>query len=232
VLGSILLVAVSAGLRLAGLEGTLVSVVQFIPTVVLILVLPLLVDIALTAVVPGASDNASGVAAVLALTEELGDALEHFDVWVLLTGAQEGGALGMTQWLRREGKSLEPERTVVVNVDEVGAGDVRFAAREGLLFGRRGHPQLLQLCRDIAADDDAGAFHAGPVTVRTRTDALPARARGLPSITITSRPAPEHHRASDTAENVDEGSVVRALGFTRELVERLDSEIGPQLQDG
>jgi Peptidase family M28 len=232
VLGSIVLVAVSAGLRVAGLEGTAVSVVQFIPTVALILALPLLVDIALTAVVPGASDNASGVAAVLALAGDLGEGLEHFDVWVLLTGAQEGGALGMAQWMRRERKSLAPERTVVVNVDEVGAGDVRFAAREGLLFGRRAHPQLLQLCRDIAADDRVGAFNAAPVTVRARTDALPPRSRGVPSITITTRPSPEHHRESDTPENVDEGSVDRTVGFTRELAERLDSEIGPELAAG
>lgn len=229
-LGAMLLVAIGCGLRLAGVQGPAVSALQFVPTVGLILALPLLVDIALNTPTPGANDNASGVATALALAEEIGDGLEHFDVWVLLTGAHEGGALGMAAWLRRHRKSLDHQRTVMINLDEVGAGEVRYAAREGALIGRGAHPQLLQLCRDIGQDDaDLGAFDPTPVTLPSRTDAAVARSRGLPAITITCRPAPEHHLHTDVADRIDEGALDRVRGFTRELIERLDAEVGPDL---
>ena len=47
------------------------SAIQFVPTVVLVLLAALLVDAALARVVPGASDNASGVAAVLEVAGRL-----------------------------------------------------------------------------------------------------------------------------------------------------------------
>lgn len=231
-LGAMSLVAAGCGLRLAGIEGAAVSALQFVPTVGLILALPLLLDVALTAPTPGANDNASGVATALALAEEVGGGLEHFEVWVLLTGAHEGGALGMGAWMRRHRKSLNAERAVVINLDEVGAGEVRYAAREGSLIGRAAHPQLLRLCRDIADDDaDLGAFDPGPVTLRSRTDAAVARSRGIPAITIACRPAPEHHRPTDVPERIDEDALDRVRGFTRELIERLDAEVGPGLPD-
>jgi hypothetical protein len=229
-LAAMLLVAIGCGLRLAGVEGPAVSALQFVPTVGLLLALPLLVDIALTAPTPGANDNASGVATALALAEEVGDGLEHFDLWVLLTGAHEGGGLGMAAWMRRHRKSLDAERAVVLNLDEVGVGEVRYAAREGALAGRAAHPQLLQLCRDIAADDASiGAFDPAPVTLPSRTDAAVARSRGIPAITITCRPAPDHHLQTDVPERIDEGALDRVRGFTRELIERLDAEVGPDL---
>src|SRR4051794_27119406 len=49
-------------LRAAGVDGLGVSIAQFVATVVLIVSAPALMDIALSDVGPGASDNASGVA--------------------------------------------------------------------------------------------------------------------------------------------------------------------------
>ena len=80
-----------------GEESTLFTAAQFLPTVVLIAAVILFVDIALSEVVPGASDNASGVAATLELarTSVRAIRLEHLDVWVVLPGAKEGLMLGM-----------------------------------------------------------------------------------------------------------------------------------------
>jgi peptidase M28-like protein len=132
---SMLVILACCALRLLGIEATPVTVVQFVATVSLVIAVPLLVDIALSEPVPGANDDASGVAAVLELAERFGaDALRHFDLWVLLTGAQEPFALGMRGWLRRHGRELDRSSTVFVNLDEVGTGPVRFTRREGLLL--------------------------------------------------------------------------------------------------
>ena len=223
--------------RLPGIESTALTAVQFVPTVFLIACLPLLVDIALSGVVPGANDNASGVATVLRLADRYGGALESFDVWVLLTGAQEPFSLGMRAFVRRQRKQLDRERTVFVNVDEVGSGTIRYTRREGLVITARSHVQLLELCEEIADDDEegAGAFDARALASRTASDGYAARSAGFPAITVTCRNsldyAPHHHQGTDTPENVEDAALERAFGFCSELVERLDATIGPDLPE-
>ena len=229
---SLVVIFACAVLRIVGLEGTLLTAVQFVPTAVLIVHLPLLVDIALSEPVPGANDNASGVAAVLELADLHGGKLEHFDLWVVLTGAQESGALGMREFLRRHRGELDRGRTVFVNLDELGAGTVRFSRREGLLLTTRSHPQLVALCKELAEDDsEAGAR---PISIRSPTDAAAARAAGYPAITLTSRNAldyvPGHHTDDDTPGRLEDGALERSLRFAHELVERIDQALGPELR--
>ena len=224
---STVLVAACAALRIPGLEGSVLTALQFIPTVVLIAHVPLFVDIALSEPVPGANDNASGVATALRLAEHHGGRLEHFDLWVVLTGSQEALSLGMRQFLRAHRGELSRASTVVLNLEELGNGDVRFTRREGLLFTSRSHPQLRKLCHELAEDDpDAGAR---PLVLRAASDGAAAQARGYPAITVCGRPAPDHHLQSDTVENLEDDSLERSYAFCSELIERLDQEIGPDL---
>src|SRR5262249_60820701 len=53
------------GARMAGFDATWLNALQAVPTIILIVAGFLLIDIALSEIVPGAYDNASGVAAVL-----------------------------------------------------------------------------------------------------------------------------------------------------------------------
>jgi hypothetical protein len=230
---AILLLLVTSVARLAGLDNTALSAVQFVPTVILIVSVPFLVDIALSAPGPGANDNASGVATVLRLAERYGNALDHFDVDVLFTGAQEAGALGMRVWLKRHRNELDPLRTIVLNVDEVGAGTIRYAAKEGPLLALRQHPRLTRLCDQIR-DEDQGEdrYEAQRITARRASDAYAARVRGLPAITISCAPAPHHHRHSDTPGEIDRAALERAFGFCSELIELIDEEVGPDVATG
>jgi hypothetical protein len=232
---SMFLVLLIGVLRMAGVAGVILTVVQFIPTVVLIISVPLLVEVAVSEPVSGANDNASGVATALRLADRFGGSLEHFDVWTLFTGAQEPLALGMIGFLKHHRNELSKDRTVFLNIDEVGAGTVRYTRREGLLAGVRSHDQLVELCEEIAEDDeDTGAFGAKAITERTNSDAYAARFRGYSAITITCRGAmgytPEHHAPTDTPDRIDEKALERAQGFCCELIERIDSNVGPDLQ--
>jgi hypothetical protein len=66
---SLVFVLVCCLVRLAGVDETWLTVVQFVPTVVLILAFPLLLDMAMSPFQQGENDNASGVALALRLAE-------------------------------------------------------------------------------------------------------------------------------------------------------------------
>jgi len=218
-LGAIAALLVCVWLRALGLEGNVLTAVQFVPTVLLILLVPALADLELSNAADGEADNAAGVATVLALAEDLVGTLRSFDVWVLLTGSQKPFAAGMGAWLRQHRSELDRERAAVINVDGVGSGPVRFARREGALRGRRAHPQLLRICEEIAEDDgDGGSYDARPASFLERTDASAARSKKLPAITL-----------SCSGEEVTAEGLERMRAFCRDLIERLDAEVAPTL---
>jgi hypothetical protein len=231
-LWSMLLLLACCAVRVSGVEGLALNVVQFVPTVILLLSIPAFVDVALPGAAPGANDNASGAATVLRLAERYGGELERFDLWVLLTGSEEAFALGMRAFLKRHRKELARGRTVILNVDEVGAGTVRYTRREGLVLAARSHVQLVALCDQIAEDDE-GYFGARGLVSRTVSDGAAARAAGFSAITVGCRNAldyvPHHHQSTDTPDRVEDEALERAFGFCSELVERLDAQIGPAL---
>ena len=162
--------------RLADLDGVALTAAQFALTVALLATLLLLLDIWLSPTVPGAGDNASGVALALALAERLGEALEHFGVNVVLTGAQESGADGMRAFLRRHRGDLPRDRTVILNLDEVGAGTVRYTTPRGAAAGPALPRTVDHLCEEIAADGrrPGRSTTARPATASPRaTPAMP-----------------------------------------------------------
>jgi hypothetical protein len=205
-------------LRVAGIDSQVVTVIQFVPTVVLILLTPLLVDLELSPPSRGEADDAGGVATVLRLAEDAGGDLEHFDLWVLLTGASKPFGLGMRRWLRRHREELDDERTVFVSIPTVGDGPLRYARREGPLYPLRARSQLVRLCRDIA--EDAGADAPLPAVRRDPGDGAAALARGFPALSVWSE-----------GRETDGAALDRAYAFTRELLRRLDAEVGPQLAE-
>jgi hypothetical protein len=234
---SIVALLACSALRLAGIHPLPVTVVQFAATVVLILSVPFLADIALSGIVPGANDNASGVATVLRLAERYGGGeLDHFDLWVLFTGAGEGMELGMRAWLRGQRRELDPKRTAFVCVDEVGYGTIRYARREGYAIAFPQHRALVELCDRIAEEDadDDHRYQARGYVSRSATDAHTARLAGFPAVSVSCLGAldyaPQHHLASDTVDNVDADALERAFGFCSELIELIDEEIGPDLE--
>lgn len=230
---SLTAVLVCAALRTAGLEALALSAVQFVPTVVLIAAVPLLADIGLSGVVPGAVDNASGVAVALRLAETYGEDLEHFDLWVVFPGSEEALQLGMHQWVRRHRRELDPARTIFLDIDKVGNGTVRYVVKAGNLWAPRAHPQVVATCAAIAADDGGERYGARALVARTATAAYAARRRGFPVVTVSCLDehdtAPDHHQPTDTPDRVEPEALERGLDFCAELIERIDEDIGPRL---
>jgi len=217
-------------------ESTVLGVIQFFPTAALIASVPLLLDIVFGRIVPGANDNASGVATVLALAERFGGRLEHFDLWCVLPGSEEAQALGMREWVSRHRHDLDRARTLFVDLDKVGAGTVHYARKEGLVFPLSYDARLLGLCEEIGREEPAGEDPRAPArgyVARATGDAAAARARGLRAISVSCLNElgypPQYHAPGDTPERIDDDALGDAYDFCCKLIERIDGELGPEL---
>ena len=221
------------GARMAGFDSTLISLLQLPPTLVLLVGIFLLTDIALSGVVPGANDNASGVATVLSLAEELDtDPPANLDVWVLLTGGEECLQEGMRSFVRTHRADLDRTTTYFVNVDTVGHGTVRFEVGAGWVVTYRLDRRLVQLCAAIATADreDSNRYQARPLVHGIAGDSMPPSVAGFPATAITClnelNYVPESHTLNDTPDRVDAAALDRAHGFALELVRALDRDVG------
>ncbi|HMB69142.1 MAG TPA: M20/M25/M40 family metallo-hydrolase [bacterium] len=172
---------------------------------------------------PGALDNASGLAVLLRAAERLaaGEDLRSVDLTFLATGAEEIGLAGALRWIQAHEAELDPERTIVVNVDSVGVGTTLLAAD---LRGRAPHGEpVAQLVR--AAADAAGVrVRTAPFLPGAGVDSMPLGARGLPTVTILGQvfgaAAGRMHSPRDRVEFLDEKALGAAVDLVVEVVRR------------
>ncbi len=177
--------------------------------------------------VPGANDNASGVAALLRLAERI-ENLQYTTLWLAATGCHESGMHGARQFLRQY--PFPRDRTYVVNLDSVGHGQLALIVAEGMLVPRRTDPDLLELASqaegaDIAINGDPRTYHHG------NTDALVALMRRFRAISVTAlhkgRPA-YWHWPSDTLENLQPELPDRAVRLVEGIARRVDRRAAAQ----
>jgi hypothetical protein len=219
------------GARMAGLDATWLSALQAVPTIVLIVAAFLLIDIALSEIVPGAYDNASGVAAVLSAADQLAaDPPENLDVWVVLTGSEESFCEGSRAFVRSRRKELDRERTYFVNVDSVSFGQAAYEVSQGAVISIPHDRQLVELCEALAT---AGATDGGAKAIRhpLLDDALPPRIRKLRSITLRTTDAegnlaPWYHTHDDVPERIDDAALHGATDFVVALSRLIDRDTG------
>jgi hypothetical protein len=221
------------GARMAGLDSAAISLLQLPPTLALLVGVFALVEIELSAPVPGANDNATGVATVLALAAELdADPPEHLDVWVLLTGGEECLQEGMRAFLRAHDAELDRERTTFVCLDTIGHGEVRYEVAAGWVVTYEMDRRLVELCEAIATAGAEGDHdHAAkPLRHGLGGDSLPPRLRGYRSIGITCLGedgyVPGYHLPTDTPDLLDPAAIERASAFTLALIRQLDRDAG------
>ena len=173
-----------------------------LPAAVLGLSVALSLDQARSPVVPGANDNASGVAGVLELVGRLArERPPGLEVIALVCGCEESGMGGMAAWLAAEGAVLDPGRTLVLGLDTIGSGEPVVLEAEGGLWPVRYREE------DVAVAERAGLRRW---RLGAWTDPVLAALAGLPALSILSVREggfPNYHLPSDTPENVDLGCV-------------------------
>ncbi len=217
VLGSPGLVALGAlksrrGLTWTGVAGSALAAAAF-------------ADIARRPVCPGANDNLTAVALLVALAERLrAEPVQDLRVLLVSCGAEEvlqGGIHGFTA---RHLRPLNRDRTWVLNLDTLGSPRLIMLEGEGPVvmedYFDRSYRDLV-----AAAADRAGVPVRRGMRSRASTDAvIPSRA-GYPTATLASmdryKSLSNYHQMSDTPENVNYQTVIQALlvadTLTREL---------------
>lgn len=172
--------------------------------------------------VPGANDNASGVAvAAVAATAVAAEPLESTRLLFLATGCEESGTTGMRAFL----ESRDTSGWLFLNLDGVGApATLRYLPREGVGRVWRADAALLAVAERIARGRPELGLRPAERLVGLTYDATQVLARGGRALTISAQDGtiPNYHTPSDTPENVDADVVARALGVTMEMVAAVD----------
>lgn len=177
--------------------------------------------------VPGANDNASGVAAVATLAGELhADPLASTRVVCLFTGCEEAGVLGADAFVRELEAGEEDWRWwAFINFDGVGApATLRFLRQEGVLSKWPADAHLARLAQEVSQRRPElgveGTSHNAGLTY----DTTPVMARGGRAITFSTQDStiPNYHSPTDTVENLDPSALERAIEVGREMLAAID----------
>ncbi len=177
--------------------------------------------------VPGANDNATGVAAVATLATELqSDPLGSTHVTCLFTGSEEAGVLGADAFLRELEASEEDWRSwLFVNFDGVGApATLRFLRQEGVLRTWPADAHLGRIAQEVSERrpelELEGTSHNAGLTY----DTTPVLARRGRAITLSTQDGtiPNYHSSTDTVENLDPSALGRAIEVGREMLAAID----------
>ena len=182
-------------------------------------------DIARNRIVPGANDNLSGVAVLVAVAESLQvRPVEGVRVVLASCGAEEVLQGGVYGFVERHLKPLDPNKTLVLNVDTVGSPRLIMLEGEGpVVMEDYCGPDFRDLIARVAGE--AGVELRRGMRARTSTDAVIPSHAGYPTATIASMTAwkglSNYHKHTDTPENVDYRTVEQATKLAEAVVREL-----------
>jgi Zn-dependent M28 family amino/carboxypeptidase len=184
-----------------------------------------LADVYRRPVAPGANDNLTAVAVLVALAERLrSEPIRGLRVLLVSCGAEEVLQGGIHGFAVRHFPALNRDRTWVLNLDTVGSPKLILLEGEGPVVMEDYHDRDF---RDLVARaaERAGTPLRRGMRSRNSTDAvIPSRA-GYPTTTITSmdryKALSNYHRMTDTPENVDFVTVAQALTLTLAVAREL-----------
>jgi hypothetical protein len=185
----------------------------------------LFADIARNRIVPGANDNLSGCAVLVALAERLqANPVPGLRVLLVSCGAEEVMQGGIRAFHARHGDSLPRDRTWFLNLDTIGSPFLLLLEGEGcFVMEDYTDPSFRDLIAATAAE--SGIPLKRGMRARASTDSvIPSRA-GFATATLCSiddvKTIPNYHLMTDTPENLDYATVEHALDLTEALARAL-----------
>ena len=196
--------------------------------VLTLLATAIVAEIASRETVPGANDNLSGVAGLVALAELARERPpDGLRLLLVSCGAEESLQEGMRGFVARHRGDLDPRRTWFLNLETVGSERLIMLEGEGPIWMEDyTDPEFRDLVGDSAAA--AGVPLERGFRARASTDSvIPSRA-GYPTATLTSLTPwgalANYHLPTDTPDNVDYGTVERAVRVARKVTESLSAQ--------
>jgi hypothetical protein len=195
-----------------GLAGSLIATAVF-------------ADIARSPIVPGANDNLSAVAVLVALAERLlTSPIPGLRVLLVSCGAEEVIQGGIYGFAARHFPVLDRRRTWFLSIESVGSPALILVEGEGPVVMEDYHDRSFRDLVARAADRADAPLRRG-MRARNSTDAvIPSRA-SYPTATIASmdryKALSNYHQMTDTPENLDYTTVRHALVVTEATAREL-----------
>jgi acetylornithine deacetylase/succinyl-diaminopimelate desuccinylase-like protein len=182
---AMLLLALIAIVRAFDGGGWLLDVLDWIAVVVLIITAALMVQWMLAKPVPGANDNASGIAATLEMARTLmAKKPERTELVFVGFGAEEANLSGSIAFVNEFGHRYDKDKTFVLNFDGIAAGAPYFVTGEMLNTQQRYVDQeLIVLTRSLARSPQTPTTVA-PALIQGHTDALPFGHAGFKAVSL------------------------------------------------
>ena len=179
-------------------------------------------DIARTPTVPGANDNLSGVAALVALAEIFAERpVEGVRIVLASCGAEEVLQGGIHGFARRHLAPLDRDRTWVLNLDTVGSPELVMLEGEGCFvmedYFDRGFRDLIA---ETARRD--GIWMRRGMRASTSTDAVIPSRMGIPTACLVSlnrhKGLSNYHSPTDVPERLNYPTVAAAADLAEAVV--------------
>jgi Zn-dependent M28 family amino/carboxypeptidase len=186
-------------------------------------------DIARSPIVPGANDNLSAVALIVALAERLRERpVKGVRVLLVSLGAEEILQGGIYGFIGRHKPELDPSRSYFLNFDTVGSPELIMLEGEGTTvmedYCDVAFRDLVARAAENAASSTGGAMRRG-MRSRNSTDAVIMSRAGYPTACFSSinryKELSNYHLMSDTPENLVYETVMHAVSVTESVVHEL-----------
>ena len=177
--------------------------------------------------VPGANDNASAVACALGLAAHLRDhPLQHTEVWLAFTGAEEVGCLGAHALLDRYGEELRD--AWFLDFEMVGSHEIAYVTRHSgfaLVTAYRPDPESLAWAEATARRHPELGIGGREMIIGEEVGAL--RSRGFRGLCL-SGVGPDGwlenwHQHSDNIDNLVAAGLEKAARFAWAMMQELDA---------
>ncbi len=173
--------------------------------------------------VPGANDNLTACAVLVALAEMLRESPRDIRVWLVSAGAEETLQDGIRAFMDRHGPELDRETTSFLCVDTVGSPRLVMLEGEGPAWMEDYDPALRDTVARVAERD--GLKLERGFRARASTDAIIPQRHGYRMANLCSvndyHNLSNYHLPSDTAENVNYETVAEAAKVAYALASEL-----------
>jgi hypothetical protein len=175
--------------------------------------------------VPGANDNLTSCAVLVALAEMLRESPLKIRVWLVSAGAEETLQDGIRAFMDRHGSELDRDATSFLCVDTVGSPRLVMLEGEGPAWMEDFDPGLRDTVARVA-EENGLAMERG-FRARASTDAIIPHRHGYKIASLCSvndyHNLSNYHLPTDTAENVNYTTVAEAANVAYALASELAS---------
>jgi hypothetical protein len=184
----------------------------------------MMVDIGRRDAVPGANDNLSAVAVLVALARSLkAKPVTGLRVLLVSMGSEESLQEGILAFSRRHFHELPTDRTKFIVIDTVGSPRLVMVEAEGVIRMRQYDHGLSDLIATSARE--LGVPLVRGMRARASTDAVVPNKAGYPTALMVSfdkdKLLSNYHQPTDVADNLDFGTVANCARVTDAVIRKL-----------